>query len=152
MTPEDYRRAGDLFEQLRGLPEPERTTALDAACASNAALREQVLRLVEADRRAEADSFLGKRALEDAATLLAGSPTAALAPGAHLGPYEIVECIGAGGMGEVYRAHDRQLHRDVAVKVLPATLARDAQYMARFEHEATILASLNHPNIATIYG
>jgi serine/threonine protein kinase len=75
-----------------------------------------------------------------------------LSRGDKLGPYEIVAPLGAGGMGEVYRARDARLNRDVAIKVLPAALANDAQYMARFEREAQILAALNHPNIATVYG
>jgi len=72
--------------------------------------------------------------------------------GTHLGPYEIVSAIGAGGMGEVYRARDPKLGRDVAIKVLPEVFARDAERMARFQREAKVLASLSHPNIATIYG
>src|SRR5450432_1736538 len=75
-----------------------------------------------------------------------------LSPGDKLGPYEILAPLGAGGMGEVYRARDIRLSRDVAIKVLPAALAGDVQYMARFEREAQVLASLNHPNIATVYG
>ena len=69
-----------------------------------------------------------------------------------LGPYEIVSQLGAGGMGEVYRARDPKLGRDVAIKVLPDAFARDAEPMARFQREAKVLASLTHPNIATIYG
>jgi serine/threonine protein kinase len=76
----------------------------------------------------------------------------ALAAGTHLGPYEILASIGAGGMGEVYRARDSKLDRDVAIKVLPAALAQDPERLARFEREAKVLASLNHPNIAQIYG
>jgi len=76
----------------------------------------------------------------------------ALTAGTHLGPYEILSAIGAGGMGEVYRAHDPKLGRDVAIKVLPEAFARDADRMARFQREAKVLASLNHPNIATIHG
>src|SRR5215469_13318984 len=76
----------------------------------------------------------------------------ALAAGDKLGPYEIVAPIGAGGMGEVYRAKDTKLKRDVALKVLPAVFASDADRMARFQREAEVLASLNHPNIAQIYG
>ncbi len=72
--------------------------------------------------------------------------------GDHLGPYEIVAAIGAGGMGEVYRARDAKLGRDVALKVLPEAFARDAERMARFQREAKSLASLNHSNIASIYG
>ena len=75
-----------------------------------------------------------------------------LSAGTHLGSYEIVEPIGAGGMGEVYRAHDTRLKRDVALKVLPEAFAGDSDRMARFEREAQILAALNHPNIAAIYG
>src|SRR5271168_4488972 len=76
----------------------------------------------------------------------------ALAAGTRLGPYEILAHIGAGGMGEVYRARDTKLDRDVAIKVLPAALAQDPERLARFEREAKVLASLNHPNIATIHG
>jgi eukaryotic-like serine/threonine-protein kinase len=75
-----------------------------------------------------------------------------LAPGARLGPYEILAPIGAGGMGEVYRARDTTLDREVAIKVLPAALAQDPERLARFKCEAKVLASLNHPNIAQIYG
>ncbi len=76
----------------------------------------------------------------------------ALTPGTRLGPYEIAAQIGVGGMGEVYRATDTTLNRQVAVKVLPESLASDAERIARFEREAKTLASLNHPNIAAIYG
>ena len=76
----------------------------------------------------------------------------ALSPGTRLGPYEIIEPIGAGGMGEVYRARDTKLKRDVAIKVLPEAFAKDEQRMKRFAREAEVLASLNHPNIASIYG
>lgn len=69
-----------------------------------------------------------------------------------MGPYEILDAIGAGGMGEVYRARDSRLGRNVALKVLPETFARDAERMARFQREAKVLASLNHPNIASVYG
>ena len=75
-----------------------------------------------------------------------------LGPGARLGPYEIVSAIGAGGMGEVYRARDTRLQRDVAIKVLPETFAADPDRLARFEREAQLLASLNHPHIGAIYG
>ena len=76
----------------------------------------------------------------------------AVAAGAKLGPYEILALIGAGGMGEVYRARDTKLKRDVALKVLPEAFASDPERLARFQREAEVLASLNHPNIAHIYG
>jgi serine/threonine protein kinase len=76
----------------------------------------------------------------------------ALAPNTRLGPYEITSQIGAGGMGEVYRARDSKLKREVALKVLPADVAADRERLARFQREAEVLASLNHPNIAHIHG
>jgi eukaryotic-like serine/threonine-protein kinase len=76
----------------------------------------------------------------------------ALTPGARLGGYEVTGSLGAGGMGEVYRATDTNLKRDVAIKVLPASLASDAGRLTRFQREAETLAALNHPNIAHIYG
>src|SRR5262245_1920663 len=75
-----------------------------------------------------------------------------LAPGARLGPYEVTAQIGAGAMGEVYRATDTRLKREVALKILPLTFASDPERMARFQREAELLASLNHPNIAQIHG
>src|SRR5207248_2509466 len=72
--------------------------------------------------------------------------------GHKLGPYEILAPLGAGGMGEVYRARDTKLEREVAVKILPDALAHDPARLARFEREAKVLAALNHPNIAAIYG
>src|ERR1700680_493780 len=74
-----------------------------------------------------------------------------LSAGTKFGPYEIVAPLGAGGMGEVYRARDSKLQRDVALKVLPDEFARDPDRMARFRREAELLASLNHPHIAQIY-
>src|ERR1017187_3899217 len=76
----------------------------------------------------------------------------ALAAGTKLGSYEVAAQIGAGGMGEVYQAHDTNLGRDVAIKVLPSAFAHDSDRLSRFEREAKLLASLNHPNIATIHG
>ena len=75
-----------------------------------------------------------------------------LQPGTTLGPYEVIEPIGVGGMGEVYRARDTKLKRDVALKVLPEVFVNDPERLARFQREAEVLASLNHPNIAQIYG
>jgi serine/threonine protein kinase len=76
----------------------------------------------------------------------------AIPSGTKFGSYEVVALIGAGGMGEVYQAHDTKLGRDVAIKVLPEAFAHDAERLSRFQREAKMLAALNHPNIATIYG
>jgi serine/threonine protein kinase len=75
-----------------------------------------------------------------------------LIPGSRLGPYEILAPLGAGGMGEVYRARDTKLNREVALKILPEAFTADPDRLARFTREAHVLASLNHPNIAAIYG
>src|SRR5262245_36536671 len=75
-----------------------------------------------------------------------------LTVGTRLGPYEITAAIGAGGMGEVYRSRDMKLKRDVAIKVLPAEFSRDPERILRFRREAEVLATLNHPHIAQIYG
>src|SRR5512134_3080337 len=75
----------------------------------------------------------------------------AITPGTRLGPYEILSPLGAGGMGEVYRARDTRLGRDVAVKVLPQHLSSNSEVRARFEREAKTVSSLNHPNICTLF-
>ena len=75
-----------------------------------------------------------------------------LPPGTRVGPYEVLSAIGAGGMGQVFRAHDTSLHREVALKILPPGFVGDAEYRARFSREARALATLNHPHIAQVYG
>jgi len=165
MTPPEYQKAVGLFEQLRELPEDQRASALDLACAGNAGLREQVWGLLEADRDAAAGSFLARRAIEDAAQLLKPDPPSApargsatgnhrlspLSPGTRFGPYEITALLAVGGMGEVYRARDTRLGRDVALKILPPEVAGDSMRRARFELEARAVAALNHPNIVAVY-
>src|SRR5215468_5278752 len=79
------------------------------------------------------------------------APPMALTPGTHLGPYEIQSPLGAGGMGEVYRAKDTRLERTVAIKILPAEVAKDVVRKQRFEREAKTISSLNHPNICTLH-
>src|SRR5947209_19774671 len=74
-----------------------------------------------------------------------------LAPGARLGPYEILAAIGAGGMGEVYRARDTRLNSDVAIKILPSAFSADSDRLSRFEQEARAAAALNHPNILAVF-
>jgi len=81
-----------------------------------------------------------------------GSTLMALSAGTRLGAYEITAAIGSGGIGEVYRARDTRLSRDVALKILPAALAKDPERLTRFERETKLLASLNHPTTATLYG
>src|SRR5688572_22208185 len=82
----------------------------------------------------------------------AAAHTVPLTSGVRLGTYEVLAAIGSGGMGDVYRARDTRLGRDVAIKVLPDTVATDPERLARFDREAQLLGALNHPNIAHIYG
>src|SRR6185436_19116719 len=84
--------------------------------------------------------------------IIAAFPLMSLPPGTRVGVYEILAPLGAGGMGEVYRARDGKLNREVAIKVLPEAFAEDPERLARFRREAQVLAALNHPHIAAIYG
>ena len=104
--------------------------------------------------RGSVDTTASRGAIPSARRFRPYNPTSqlALTPGTRLGVYEITAQIGEGGMGEVYRATDTKLKRQVAIKVLPPSLAVDADRLARFQREAEVLASLNHPNIAAIYG
>src|SRR6266581_1874179 len=97
-------------------------------------------------------NYLGRQArIADRLGKDAYNPNMSLGPGTRLGTYEIVSLLGAGGMGEVYLAHDARLGRDVAVKVLPAAYATDPDRVRRFEQEARAAAALNHPNILAVY-
>src|SRR5579862_357516 len=128
--------------------ESQRSAFLREACAGDHDLRRELESLLAYEKKGEA--FMETPALQAAARELAGEKTA-LAPGTHLGPYEILASIGAGGMGQVYRAHDPRLKRDVAIKVLPAAMALDRAHIARFEREARAASALNHPNIVSVY-
>jgi serine/threonine protein kinase len=146
MNAEFWRKAEELFHAALNLPAGARAAYLDSVCKGDTELRRQVELLLSKD--AEAGSFLETPAVPDMTALTA----TASGVGRQIGPYRIVAPLGAGGMGEVYRAHDSKLHRDVALKTLPPAFARDPERLARFRREARTLASLNHPNIAAIYG
>jgi eukaryotic-like serine/threonine-protein kinase len=141
-----WRRAEELFHAALERSPETRRAFLDEACGEDAELRRQVEMLVSKDEHA--GSLLEKPALADAtATPVARGPLV----GRQYGPYRILSPLGAGGMGEVYRAHDSKLGRDVAIKTLPPEFARDPDRVARFNREAKLLASLNHPQICTIH-
>jgi len=124
----------------------DRAAFLDRACAGDTALRREVEALLA--QASAAEGFIESPALDVAARQIAA---AAVRIGERVGPYEVTGRLGAGGMGEVYRARDSQLGRDVAIKILPTIFLTDPERLARFEREARVLASLNHPNIAAIY-
>src|SRR5664280_300932 len=144
-TPENWQKMEALYH-----------AALETSGAERAALLAQsdpeIRRAVEA-LLAHADSgegVLDRPAWEQENTSLSAVPQ--FLPGEQLGCYRLIGKIGVGGMGVVYRARDTKLEREVAIKVLPASVAQDSARRARFEREGKVLASLNHPNIAHIYG
>src|SRR5215468_12593114 len=130
-----------------------REAFLAQACADDSDLRREVEELLRYDGASE--SFIQGNALAFEARRLEPeelSQTAPqLLPGQSVGAYKILALLGRGGMGVVYRAHDERLRRDVAIKVLPASFANDAERLRRFEQEAHATSALNHPNILTIY-
>ncbi|MGQ0735551.1 MAG: protein kinase domain-containing protein [Acidobacteriota bacterium] len=146
MTPERLRRIEELFHAARELVPVDRDAFLAAECGEDAPLRQDVGALL-----AQPDGTLLQRGVAEAAAHVWPAVHGGR-EGVTLGPYVLGPLLGAGGMGEVYRARDTKLGRDVAVKILPSTLAQHPERLARFEREARILAALNHPNIASIYG
>ncbi|MEO8370167.1 MAG: protein kinase [Candidatus Solibacter sp.] len=135
--PEDFHRIREVFESALEHSPADRAAFVEHACGGNALLVAEVERMLAAD--SEGNSLLDKNER--------------LRPGTMFANYlRIAELLGRGGMGEVYRARDGKLHRDVALKILPETFALNADRLARFKREAQLLASLNHPNVAAIYG
>jgi serine/threonine-protein kinase len=139
----------ELFHAALALDPSQRTAFLDSSCGSDPDLRAEVQSLISM-HEAPGD-FLNLPAYEIGASLL-GELQATSLTGKPLGHYKILDCIGTGGMGEVYRASDTHLDRSVAIKVLPDIFSGDPERLARFEREAKLLASLDHPNIAAIHG
>src|SRR5580765_1089315 len=138
-------RVSDLYHRALERAPADRPAFLRQACDGDAALLAEVESLLGYD----AGSFLNVSS--------PGAPAAAPPPGAgmikrQLGAYTIVAPLGAGGMGEVYRARDTKLGRDVAIKILPAHFTDDPERRARFAREARVLAALSHPHIGAIYG
>jgi serine/threonine-protein kinase len=147
-----WQRIKQLVADAAARPSPERARFLAEACPDDPAMRQEVEALV-ASHDAAGDRF--ERPLAPLAAFdRAGIPQGVtlLSVGHRFGPYEIVEPIGAGGMGQVYRARDTRLGREVALKLLPQEFALTDDRIARFEREARMLASVNHSNIGAIYG
>jgi eukaryotic-like serine/threonine-protein kinase len=142
MTSERWARIERLYHETLARGASERDSFLADACAGDEALRREVESLLAHDGGA---AFLSTPAV-------ANGIGGRIRIGQALGPYTISAQIGEGGMGEVYRARDTKLHRDVALKMLPLAFALDPDRLGRFEREAHVLAALNHPHIAAIYG
>jgi serine/threonine protein kinase len=141
MTPDRWRRITELFHAARAGDPAQRDALLADACREDPALQREVAAMLAGDEHAGA---FGEASMF--------TPASRLEPGFSLGPYRIERLIGAGGMGEVYRARDTTLGRDVAIKILPHLFTSDPERLARFEREARMLAALNHPHIGAIYG
>ena len=141
-----WQQIESLFQEALRRPMAERDAWLREACGTDKDLHREAISLLANHHESASTSPWAT-----AAAQLIVKPVL-LEPGQFLGTYQIVSFLAAGGMGEVYRARDTKLKRDVALKVLPDVFARDPGRMARFQREAEVLASLNHPNIAAIYG
>ncbi len=142
-----WQRAEEIFHSALEQPPEVRRAFIDKECGEDTELRGQVEMLMSKDE--QAGSLLERPALGD--VTVAPAASGALV-GRQYGSYQILSLLGAGGMGEVYRARDGKLGRDVAIKTLTPEFTRDPERLARFRREARVLAALNHPNIAAIYG
>ena len=143
MTSPDWTRVEELFHGALERAPAEREAFLAEACGGDEALRREVLSLLAEERSAE--HLMAQPASSDA------TQRVAVVRGTRLGPYEVTDLVGAGGMGEVYRARDTRLGRDVAVKVLPEHVAHDREALARLDREARAVAALSHPHIAALF-
>src|SRR5262245_28729591 len=148
MTPERWQQVGELYSAASELPAETRGAFLRDACGGDEALRAEVETLLASGPAAGA--FLNAGAMADAAAMLTEAASDSLL-GRKLGRYTVLALVGAGGMGEVYRAHDSRLHRDVAVKVLAALTTESETARQRFDREAQAVAALSHPNIRSLY-
>ena len=149
-TSERWQHVEQLCHEALARDERDRAAFLRQACLGDDALRGEVESLLAcADQTAD---FLGPQMLEAMAAVIEPDEAARPLIGQRLGPYEIGSLLGAGGMGDVYRARDTKLGREVAIKILPEAFIADADRRSRFEREARLLASLNHPHIGAIYG
>jgi eukaryotic-like serine/threonine-protein kinase len=148
MIPERWQRIAELYQSAFACEPANRSVFLRDACAGDEELRREVESLLKQDP--SRDGLLESIA-QMARSRGAGLKSDGVRPGQILGSYQVDSLIGSGGMGDVYRARDTRLKRDVAIKVLPGQFAKDPARLARAQREAVVLASLNHPHIAQIY-
>jgi serine/threonine protein kinase/Tol biopolymer transport system component len=147
MSDDRWERVADLYQAAQERAPEERLAFVRQTSGGDSDLRREVELLLAQD---EKTVVIDRPIAAAAHSLLADN--ADVQPGSFIGSYRIESLLGVGGMGEVYRARDTKLNRDVAIKILPPALATDPDRLARFKREAQVLASLNHPNIASIHG
>jgi len=147
MTPERWQQISLVYQSALGRAPAARAAFVSDACRDDSDLRREVESLLWRD---DAHLLVDQPVDVAAAAVIGSAPD--LTPGSFIGPYRVTALIGEGGMGQVYRAHDTKLQRDVALKILPESFVHDPDRLARFTREAHVLASLNHPNIGAIYG
>ena len=145
MTPERWRQVEDVYHAVMARPAGERAGVVAELCGADEVLRREVESLLA--HAGDASAFL-ETPVFAAASVVGEGPLI----GRRFGSYLVRSLLGAGGMGEVYRAHDQQLGREVAIKILPRLFSSDPERLARFESEARVLAALNHPHVGAIYG
>ena len=148
MTPERWEQVGRLYEAAAALTGNERAAFLRDICGDDSALRQEVESLLQSD--AAAGEYLNAGALDDAARMLAESGPHSLV-GTTFSHYTVLSLLGAGGMGEVYRARDSRLGREVAIKTISGLVMPDEEIRRRFESEARTVAALSHPNVRALY-
>src|SRR5437588_8616090 len=148
MKPERLQQIEDLYHSALDRDSAERMAFVDDSCNGDAELRHEVESLLASHEQAE--DFIETPVHEVAARLIADNQKRSMM-GRVIGHYEIIELLGAGGMGEVYLARDKTLGRQVALKLLPDYFTRDEARVRRFQREARTASGLNHPNILTIY-
>ena len=148
MTPERWQQVEEVLQAALDRVPAERAAFLEQVCAGDAELRTEASSLVVA-YDAAAD-FIEEPAIAQDAHVILGDPSRNYI-GQEIGPYEIIDRLGSGGMGEVYLAQDARLDRLVALKVLPAYFVSDGTRLRRFQREARAASALNHPNILTIH-
>jgi serine/threonine protein kinase len=149
MKPERWRQIDQLFDAALALEPGQRAAFLDEACGADEDLRKEVETLLASDRQSHI--FIDGPALQAAAEFLPERQASRLSTGESIGPYKILSLLGTGGMGEVYRARDTRLDRDVAIKVLPDHFTENHVALKRFEQEAKALAALSHSNVLAIH-